>query len=217
MTKLKYIGLFILLIVSYSVSSQKTYEFDYVMEYQYTANDGSLHNEYRFINSKDNDFMFMVWEKGNDIMMKLITDDKFYFDRIVKEDFFVEAISLRCPQKGEIKSNNSLSDFDFIRQNDTIVNTEKLAHFVINPTNQKKVKKESLVPIHYIVDNKYNLNYPFFSPTELIFKKWKKGENIPNGILKECYSYKSGTKVPYAKLLQIVPLKKIIIIDNNCK
>lgn len=217
MIKLKYISLFILIIVSCLAYSQKNYEFNYVMEYQYTENDGNVHNEYRFIDSKDNSFMFMVWEKGNDIMMKLITDGKFYFDKIVKEDFFVEAIGLKCPQKGVIKSNISLSDFDFIRQNDTIINTEKLAHFVINPTNERKIKKENLVPIHYIMDNKYSFTYPFFSPTELIFKKWKKGENVPNGILKECYSYKSGTKVPYAKLLQIVPLKKIIIIDNNCK
>lgn len=72
------------------------------------------------------------------------------------------------------------------------------------------------MPTHYIVDNKYDFNYPFFSPTKLIFKKWKKGENVPKGILRECYSYKSGKKVQYAELLQIVPLRKIIII-NNCK
>ena len=217
MTKLKHICLIFLLIVSYSVYSQKSYEFDYVMEYQYISDDGKKHNEYRFISSKNNDFMFMVWEKGNEVMMKLITDGKLYFDKIAKEDFFVEAISLRCPQKGELKSNISLNDFDFVRQNDTIINTERLAHFVINPTNKKKVDKEKHVPIHYIIDNKYNFNYPFFSPGELIFKKWKKGENIPKGILKECYSYKLGKKVQYTELVQILHLKKIIIIDNNCK
>lgn len=138
MTKLTYLSFFFFLIINYSIYSQKSYEFDYVMEYQYTSEDSKTHNEYRFINSKDNNFMFMVWEMGNDIMMKLITDGKFYFDKIVREDFFVEAISLRCPQRGEINSNLSLGDFDFIRQNDTIINTEKSSHFIINPTNKKK-------------------------------------------------------------------------------
>lgn len=217
MTVLKHIFLLFLLMVCHILYSQKSYEFDYVLEYEYASDDGEPHNEYRFINSKDNGSMLMVWEEGKDIMMKLITKNgRFYYDKIIKEDFFVEAISLRCPYKGDTESKN-LKDFDFIKQNDTLINTEKFGYFVINPTNKKDLKKDNLVPIHYIVDNKYNFNHPFFSPSELIFKKWEKGSDVPNGVLKECYSEESGKKKTLAKLLQIVPVKKIIIVDNNCK
>lgn len=197
--------------------AQKTYEFNYVIEYKYTNKDKRTHSGYRFINSTNNSYIFTVWEDKNEYAMLLTLDDgKFYYDRISKDDFFVEAISLRCPRSGQEKNGENLKDYKFEKKSDTLINAERFSHFVISPLNTKEIKKHNLVPLHYIIDNKYNFNFPVLKPNEVIYRMWKKGLDLPNGVVKELYTQNGGHDT-YMELIQCVPVRKYIFVDQNCK
>lgn len=66
----KFILLYILAF-SLSVNSQ-IYQFDYVAEYEYTLENEAPTHDYKFFNSKDNSFCLIVWEKGEEIKMRLV-------------------------------------------------------------------------------------------------------------------------------------------------
>lgn len=55
-----------------------------------------------------------------------------------------------------------------------------------------------------------------FNPDELIYKLWKKGIEVPNGIVKECYAIAPEGKIKFAERLKFIAIKKTILIDNNC-
>jgi hypothetical protein len=196
---------------------QKTYKFDYVLEYEleYDAETGKVHSHkyYYFINSADNSAMFLVSEDNDEVRMRLQTEKgKFYYSTMPREDFFVEAISLKCPGSGSFPNEPKLSDYEVKVAADTVINTQRYKHRVLKP------EKDKLPTEHYIIESNPLFSNPVLAPFELGFRFWKKGANIPAGLLKEWYSQDNEGKITAKlKLLQFIKLKKIIMVDKNCK
>lgn len=202
--------------------SQKTFEFDYVAEYQERAD---LHRSiiatgYKFFNSKDNSYMLSITEDTENIHMWLnLKSGQIYYDKISREDFFVEAISLKCP-KTWFKNNSSyesLKDYEVSKLPDTIINTNKYNCFVVKPLNKMEIEQKKQLPEYYIVDGNNVFQFPVLNPTGLLYRKWKKdNSSIPNGIIKESFIKKEGGYEPEIHLVQYTQVKKIILIDMDC-
>lgn len=211
----KYFYSLLFLSISYFAVAQTNYEFDYVLEYKYTGSSHKGQSAYRFINSHDSSYIFNVWEDKNEYGMLLtLANSTFYYGKIAKEDFFVEAISLKCPGSGKDKNDFDLKDYKFEKKSDTLINAERFSHFIVSPLNKKEIKKHKLSPLHYIIDNTYNFSFPVVKPNEVLYKMWKKGFDLPNGVVKEIYSENDGS---YMELIQCVKTKKYIFIDRNCR
>jgi hypothetical protein len=211
--------LFITLFFSAEGFAQKSYEFDYVMQYQCIPRaPGAAYTEYRFLNSKDNSIILMVREDKGDVLMKMIVDKTAYYGKTPREDFFVEAISLKCPYSNTITSDKKKKDYTVIRQPDTIINTESFRHYILQPLNDKKIEKEKLLPEHYIIGQFPGFDVPFMGAYDWAAKIWESVMPLPNGILNEFYeSDSSGIVQSSVKLVEVVKLKKIIYIDKNCR
>jgi len=223
-----YLLLIILLFIS-TASYSQTYTFDYMLEYNYRDLTDTVETQtkpkpgtlYRFINSKSNACYMNVREsKGKTQMQPTLETGKFYLSSMPTEDFFVEGISMKCPYFGFVPpSDKKFKDFEFITKADTIINTERFKHYVLNPINEKKFKKGEITIEHYIIDNSLNLTIPIVLGQSLSHQFWEKGTKLPNGILKEVFGINAeGKKTFEQKLVQALPIKKIIIIDNSkCK
>jgi hypothetical protein len=219
-----YLLLFTLFVVTSALS--QTYTFDYMLEYRYTNFNDTIakrpvsQTTYRFINSQDNTNCLMFYEaKGTTYIQLLQEGGKYYRANIPTEDFFVEAISMKCPQTGFLASvKYKTREFEVLKRADTIINTQPFSKVQLMPVNKKKFEKLKIDTDILLVDNSLGFKLPLFEPYSLIYRLWKDGANVPNGILKEVYSINAAGKKKYEqKLVQILPLKKVIIIDKNCK
>ena len=109
-------------------------------------------------------------------------------------------------------------DYYPVVNKDTVINNQPYAQFSLKADNKKKGKDNELYTQHYIMDNSLKLPAPALQPGGLGYKFWKKGQEIPNGIIKEHYSKDAlGNVINHTSLIQAVAIKKIIIIDKNCK
>lgn len=214
-----------LFLLGFSVSySQKSYEFDYVVEYENSEIRGNTvvkkRLSYQFFNSKDNSYVLSVVDDAVKTKMWLILNDgqTFYGD-IDSKDFLVQGISLKCPKSW--KKNNQqyekLKEYDVIIHKDTLFGSQLFHHYVVNPLIKNRTETHYPFPVGFIIDNSLDLNIPILNPTGLIYRKWKKGQAIPNGIIKESYMITDKGNLAVLKLLQCVKTQKIIFIDKNCK
>jgi len=218
--------LLIYLLFQISVNfAQQSYEFDYVLQYNISKRGSSgiledFYTRYDFINSKDNSYILTVYDSKEKINMQLLLDTgKVYIGDIIRDDFFVEAISLKCP-KNWYKNNSdyeNLKDFQVINNKDTLINTEIFKRYTVLPLNKKEIKKFNLSPTYYIIDNKYNFNFPVLTPANVLYRKWKKGEKLPNGVVKEIYQNTKDGKKVILQLAECMPTRKLILIDDKCK
>ena len=151
---------FLAIFLLYSVTSiGQTYQFDFVLEYASESTDATgivgKSSHYRFINSKDNGYMLVVVEiPGKVAMQMFLNNGVYYYATIPHDDFFVEAISIKCPttlnSNHDTNSNlKNYKDYSFAAKADTIINTQPFKHFVLNPTNNKKIKKRTMYRILY--------------------------------------------------------------------
>lgn len=214
--------IFIWLSSLFSGHAQKSFEFDFVAEYKIRGgiNRSMVTTQYQFYNSKDNSYMLWVNDDNESIHMWLTLESgQRYYDRINREDFFVEAISLKCPKTWTKRNSDyeNLKDYEVRKLPDTIINTNRYTYFVVNPLNKKEIKKKNLLPTYYIMDNTDNFKAPFLYPTGLLYRKWKKESTITNGIIKEAFVVKNGTAESEMHLVQYIATKKIILIDIDCR
>ncbi|TRW24330.1 hypothetical protein FMM05_10895 [Flavobacterium zepuense] len=223
-----YLLLITLLFISFTSYCQ-TYTFDYMVEYSYKNFTDTVKKStksrastlYCFINSKSNVCYMNVHEsKGKTHMQPTLETGKFYLSSMPTEDFFVEGISMKCPYSGFIPpSDKKPKDFEFIAKADTMINTQPFKHYVLKPINEKKFKKGEINIEHYIIDNSLDFQIPILSGQSLSYKFWENGAKLPNGILKEVFGINAeGKRTFEQKMVQVLPIKKIIIIDNSkCK
>lgn len=211
-----------LLLISLTGYSQKSYLFDYVMEYEVVnaIEKGSPKlSYYCFISSTDSRYMMIVTENDKEVRMRLVLEGgRYYYGTIAKEDFFVEAISLKCPRSGTLSETEKLRDFQLETKSDTVINSGSFSHVVVQPVSRKKAENRKLFTTHYIMDNSLYLNFPSVSPDDIGYRFWKDKQAMPNGFLKECIvTDNKGNVTTHTRLVQFIKLKKLIMIDKNCK
>ena len=205
--------------------AQKNYEFDYVLEYEYTTDTlTEPHSYFRFTNSKDNSYSLTVTEKDKDDFYLWLIDAKGLESAsvILKSDFFeVESIGIQCQQVREFidpKIKKHTSDYSFVTLNDTLINTVPHKHYKVKYNDEKKAKKKNIADVHYIVQNDTEFHVPNFFPESPGFAKWQNSRaTVPNGIYFKAFNkLPDGTIEKETTLLQYTKIKKIIIVDEEC-
>lgn len=150
----------------------------------------------------------------------MITANTILIPSILKKDFFVLAISLKCPKSGISKSLADKDPDDFIchKLSDTVINNIPYSHIKLMPVNQKKYDKGKIAAAEYILDNSLNLGITVTEPYSMLSLYKQKGMDVPNGIIKEYYTHdKQGKLQDHVYTIQCVPVQKIIFLDTSCK
>jgi hypothetical protein len=179
-----FLGLFFVL--SGSVLSQKTYSFDYVLEYNTQVKEGApIKKEYFYTNSKDNSYKLHVVDKDSlnftvDFLDVIGNHAVLYFS---KADF-LKATSITVPCKF-VKYFSTVNlrtkDYGFASLNDTVVNGVSYFHYVLKSISSKREKRNKLSRAHYIIEKESVFHLPVFFRS-LDLEVWKRVRSVPNGI-----------------------------------
>ncbi|TRW24331.1 hypothetical protein FMM05_10900 [Flavobacterium zepuense] len=205
----------------------QTYTFDYVLQYKTetvedtTTNFKRVSTFYRFFNSIDNTSALTVWDKGKLTIIELLAyDNKYYRGEIPTENFFVEALSMKCPRVGYHHTPTYRpKDYKFINHGDTVINTLMYSRVELQPVNTRRYEKMVIFKEIFLIDNSLDFSLPLIFPLSVLHKLWEKGVKVPNGVIKDLKGYDiTGREVYHMELQSIFPITKIIIVDKkNCE
>lgn len=212
----------LLLLLTFNSLAQQ-YDFDYVQEYRletFTEKPRDI-TFFKFFNSKNSTYSLGVSIIQDKVFMSLNLDNgDCYYDSILKNDFFVYAISLRCPRKGKSENypNKKQEEFKPLQITDTLIEGKKYNRILLEPIKNKKRKNSKALAGVYLLDNSYNFNITVSDPTSLLSLYKKQGVVIPSGVIKEFYAIDSvGKFTEKLTLIQCVPVQKVIFLDAACK
>lgn len=172
--------------------SQRDYHFDYEVQYLFKFRDLQLDNvRSYFINSKDNSF-FAMKIPGKDATSTLevidnnglIARQNFKTNEFNKSTIFIQSSNahvLNNPYKYQIKN------YDFEKYLDTLIDGKQLKNIRLSSTNSKRTKRKKLGYTVYLIDP----NFDFLPMLEFqtAYEIWKNRKNIPDGLVKYCYTY----------------------------
>jgi hypothetical protein len=220
--------LFLLLFLSQAFYAQKTYKFDYKLEYKHKIDSTKLlSNPTYFVNSIANNYYILIYKKdslnigfhfgdmnGNE-QPRVISE--------INESEFIKtkSISVICEallKSGEYSFKDKVEDYYFENLKDTIIDGISHYHYVIKSNKSLKYqKREKIHQFHYIVDKNSSSFLPFFD-FQTVYEEWKTDMKIiPNGIIKIKYYTNWENKVTDKWVLEkITPIEKEIVIPENC-
>lgn len=226
----------IILFISISTfcHSQKQYQFDYLIEYDYilykdsvkTKNqnyraEDEITKKYYLTNSKNNDFYAIVTEYDS-LNYKMHFRDykgnhsKALFPKAIFD--IAEFINIDChhvnrfhnPYKYQIKN------YDFHVLNDTIIEEKAYSMYKLSHVNPKKSRRRKLGSNIHIVDKETQFHLPILS-FATAYEEWKTNKNLPNGIFYEKHLIDfNGNLDSTERLLNITKINKKIIIPDAC-
>ncbi|RZJ75587.1 MAG: hypothetical protein EOO45_05095 [Flavobacterium sp.] len=209
---------FLLLLTAFIATAQDEYDFDYTLEYEYVATGLPNHKLYVFVNSKDNTSRLNVWEEKDILVLKLSVVGRAYYNRMLRENFFVESIALRCPPSSIVKNEYRVKDYKVIKLQDTVINTQKLNHYILKPVNEKKIKRKQLLIEHFIIAQHPDFEAPSISKTDPTYAIWEAYGKIPQGIMQQHYhADEAGNKVLATYLGQVIKATKYISLYKSCR
>ena len=223
--------LLILLLFSQIIYAQKTYKFDYILEYRNKIDSTKLiSNPTYLINPKANNYYILIHNSiKKDTLsiglqfgdMDLEKNSVIYSDVSIRKFNENESISVTC--EAMLNSSSKLykekaKEYFFEILKDTIIDSVAYYHYTIKSKKSVKYQKRNKISqFHYIVDKNASSFLPFFDhPT--VYETWKLDKNnIPNGILKIKYTTNWEHKITNKWVLEkITPIKKEVIIPENC-
>lgn len=215
--------LLLFLLSSFTMTSQKKYFFDYIIEYKFQKNQTSkVEKRYLLTNSKDDTYECRVYEEDSlNFRIDFIDEKGIRSNSIIdKSEFFkAESITLLCEsihyQKEKYKYDSGR--FDFMNKKDTLINGVYYKNYEMKYREIKNARKYNRGISYYIVENNTEFHLPLMMFSG-VFDGRETSKNIPNGIAKEIFSL-SYDKKQYEfvyKLLQFVKIKKYIITPKNC-
>ncbi|MDI6032779.1 hypothetical protein QLS91_06805 [Flavobacterium sp. LB2P84] len=215
--------LLLFLLSSLTVSSQKKYFFDYIIEYKFQANQTSkVERRYLLTNSKDDTYECRVYEEDSLNFSIDFRDEKGIRSNSIidKSEFFkAETISLLCESIHYQKERHKYDSgrFDFINKKDTLINGIYYKNYAMKYNKIAESRKYNRGISHYVIENNTEFHLPLMMFSG-VFDVCETSKNIPNGIAKEIFtlSYDKKQYVFVYKLLQFVKIKKYIIIPKNC-
>ncbi|NLP59489.1 hypothetical protein [Lutibacter sp. B1] len=214
--------------------AQKTYEFDYVIEYETTFYKDSIKTKnshfrdhqkkihrYYLTNSKNNDYFAIIIEKDSlNYRVMFIDYNGIYSDVIFSKSDLnnAEFINIKCenvskyfnPQKYQSKN------YDFFVLNDTVINNKSFSMYKFSSIKPKIEKRKKLGTDFFIINKSTDFHLPILThSTE--YEKWNLKKNIPNGIMKERYLINYFGKISqHEKLIKYEKTDKKIIVPKGC-
>jgi hypothetical protein len=209
----------ITLLISTISYSQKTYFFDYKIDYEFTNHLDSTKNCIKtyYINSKDNTYSAcrIVIDSTTSKIKFIDSNGAYLLKKFSNKIFNNKVVYIN---KYDIKNYSypfkyQLDNYPFSDINDTIVNGKicKRLSFLSNDLNIAKKKK--IGTLMYILDT--NLNHQPLLEFSTAFEVWKLNRKMPNGIIIESIqkSYENII-VSREKLIQIIPISMNLTIKE---
>ena len=204
--------------------AQKTYKFDYILEYKNKIDSTKLiSNPTYVINSKANNYYILIFKRDSLNIGFLFGDmngnKRPRINTDVSETAFnkTRSISVTCEAisyTGEYPFKYKVKDYYFENLKDTIIDDTSYYHYVIKSNKPSKYqKRKNIGQTHFIVDKNSPSFLPFINhPT--IYEEWKTDMKIiPNGILKIKYNTNWENKITDKWVLEkITPIEKEVVI-----
>ncbi len=219
--------------------SQKQYEFDYLIEYEYTVYKDTLKiknhplrekikttKKYYLTNSKKNNYTARMSEVDSlNYRIVFLDQNEIHSNvTVLKSDFIkAEFINIECKYISEYVNRHSISpykyqtkNYDFFKLNDTLINGETYSKYKFGSNKPKRAKRKGLATLYYIIKNGTEFHSPILTfPTA--YEEWKVKRNIPNGIYIEKYLLDSyGQLNSKETLVNYWKIDKKIVIQKGC-
>lgn len=221
--------LLFLLLISPSLYAQKTFKFDYKLEYKNKMDSTELiSNPTYFINSKANNYYALIYKKKDSLNIGFHFGDmngneqSRVISEINESEFNkIKSIFVTCEvllNSGEYPYKHKLKDYYFENLKDTIIDSISHYHYVIKSNKSLKYqKRKKIYQFHYIVDKSTSSFLPFFD-FQTVYEEWKTDKKIiPNGIIKIKYYTNWENKIINKWILEkITPIEKELIIPEDC-
>jgi hypothetical protein len=218
----------ILLFLSQTIYAQKTYKFDYILEYKNKIDSTKLiSNPTYYVNSKANNYSILVFKRDS-LNIGLYFGDKNgtkqpRVNSDVNESAFnyTKSISVTCEAlsySGEYHYKYKVKEYYFENLKDTIIDKIPYYHYVIKSNKPLKYqKRKNIAQSHFIVDKNSTSFLPFFYHP-IVYEEWKTDVKIvPNGIIKIKYNTNWENKITDKWVLEkITPIEKELIIPEDC-
>lgn len=226
-----------ILLFSLSVTmgySQKLYDFDHIMEYdvnlfykkpvkvknQHSRVSHQNMNRYYLINSKQNEYFAVIFEKDSLNYQLNFYDhkSKIHANAIVLKPDLNDAdlIDMNCRYVLGVTNPLKNDDYDFTRVKDTLLNNESFIQYKYSFRNKKKAKRKKIGTYYFIIETTSNFELPIFTHLNL-FEKWLLNGKIPIGLIKEIYYIDYYGKLRYTeKLNNFIKTDKKMYIPKSC-
>lgn len=218
--RLFFLGL--LIVASNSLYSQKTYTFDYVLQYDLQIKKGApIQKEYYYINSKDNSYKMSVVEKDSlnftiNFLDYVGNHAVVYF---AKAEFLKsESISIPC-KFVQIYGTNKLQtkNYDFSSLNDTLIYGVSYYHYVLKSSSIQREKRKKISRAHYIIDKESAFHLPIFFE-DTAYEEWKVEKSIPNGFvfMEFCANTVNQELFLIRRLVKKESINKQLVVPDEC-
>lgn len=216
--------LFLFFLITTKCFSQKSYSFDYLIEYNFKSYTDSTSNKkiYYLTNSKDNSY-FVKIESLDPLHFDLefVAQDKIWAKtKLTQTDFFnADYINLIC--NSNLTYNNHFKfrtkEYAFETLTDTILYSLPLKRYKFKYVGKKKRKKSFPVGTNlYIITNSTEFHLPILTHSTA-FEEWQEEGNIPNGIFIEKIFYDFNNNIDYKYFLEnYYEINKSIVIQDKC-
>lgn len=216
--------IFLAFIKTSTCYSQKTFHFDYLLEYEYKSYKDSANNKtfYYITNSKDNSYYAKI-EKLDSVNFKLdfkVYDQLWTKLNLNKQDFLdLEFLRLTCDEDLLHKNyfKELVNDYKFYHLTDTISNNIHLKKYNLQYIGKRKRKKTfPVATFQYIIKDSTQFHMPILIHWTA-FARWRQEKNLPNGIFQEKIVYNYKNEISYKYILkEYHQIDKTIVIPNNC-
>ncbi|WP_034059370.1 hypothetical protein [Lacinutrix jangbogonensis] len=212
--------LIIIIISCFSYSQEKTYNFDYVLEYENNNNidsTGSI-KSYVFVNSKDNSFVLTYTDYRDHGYLRFLHHNAARISTKMDNKLFFAAESIRLGCGFQTKMAYHKKTFkwhSFKIEKDTIIKNDTLKYYTYNAYNKKKKRswRSKHLGHHFIIQPNTEHILPFFYSTNT-YDKWKVSKDLPKGIFRRNYflTKKGAIGEGDFRLLSVTKYKKQIIL-----
>ena len=200
--------------------SQKSYRFDYLLEYElYNYKDSISMSKYYLTNSLDNSYFAVVTKKNKKTFIVNFTDyngvsSTFELD---KDSLFNEEtiiINRDYTKKFTYsKKRNKRNKMKFKILKDTVIEQYQLKHYKFYSTDSRKSKRKKLREQHYYIDDNDGFHLPILDNTNA-FDVWSLEGNISKSIYKFKYEFNYLGEVLFKeKLKKINSIEKLLILQ----
>ncbi len=215
---------FLFFLITINCFSQKSYSFDYLIEYSFVSYKYSTSNKkiYYLTNSKDNSYFAKIESLDTlSFSLEFIAQDKIWTKTKIEKKYFFEAEFIKGTCDSILTHRNYFKEktkhYKFEVLSDTIINNLSLERYKLMFIGKRKGKRSNPIGSNlYIIEDSTKFHLPTLThPTA--FGEWKEEGQIPNGIFKEKIFLDFEDNVAEKHILKDYYMtNKTLIIPEDC-
>ncbi|MDR6966168.1 hypothetical protein J2X31_000161 [Flavobacterium arsenatis] len=212
------------LLLSFSVFSQKQFEFDYMLIYDFKSDESSESEEMVFLtNSKDNSYNILLISKKENWSVSMNHKDfvsmPFELPKLQLES--LKVLTLNCDlirSTGDYNKEKIDKNYKFIDVEPVDIDGFLYETFALKLVDSKKEKKKKEPTFYYCIEKNTDFHLPILL-NSVINVNYFEEKSVPNGIAKEMYlvSYVKKEKTSIFKLKDILKIHKTVLLPKDCE